>query len=43
LDNAEEKFKELDENNDGYLSLDEYKAGFPDPPTVHVQRKKKKS
>ena len=42
LSNAEERFKELDTDDDGTLSIDEYKAGFPDPPVVSTKRTKRK-
>ena len=38
---AEQEFKSLDTNGDGTLSIDEYKAGHPDPPVVRAMRPKK--
>ena len=29
LDNADKRFKKIDTNSDGKLSLDEFKAGMP--------------
>jgi hypothetical protein len=39
--NVAEEFKALDTNGDGYLGIDECKAGHPDPPVVHIARPKK--
>jgi hypothetical protein len=39
---TEDEFKALDTNGDGKLSIDEYKAGHPDPGVVPVKRGKKK-
>ena len=38
---VEKEFKALDTNGDGTLSLDEYKAGHPDPPVVSTRRPRK--